>query len=143
VDGFMRFAAYRGFLGVLELAVGITSGKFADFDPNGCSDVVVQLINISKRKDENGKFINTHFKQLFFYCTLIQLLKIDRVLRKYPTIHKLVDFSDMSLTKKNCELPKTFCTTRFIFLKKLRFPPNFHINKTIVSLQYHQKLINP
>jgi hypothetical protein len=43
VDGLMRFAAYRGFLGVLELAVGITSGKFADFDPNGCSDVVVQL----------------------------------------------------------------------------------------------------
>jgi hypothetical protein len=41
VDGFMRFAAYRGFLGVLELAVGITSGKFADFDPNGCSDVIV------------------------------------------------------------------------------------------------------
>jgi hypothetical protein len=34
VDGYptLRFVAYRGFLGVLELAVGITSGKFADSD---------------------------------------------------------------------------------------------------------------
>jgi hypothetical protein len=37
----MRFAAYRGFLGVLELAAGITSGNLADFDPDECYDIVV------------------------------------------------------------------------------------------------------